>query len=110
MPTLHDGFVRFSYINALSGVVGNRVAYHLQRHEQACNSGLATATGLSAMLDGEISHDKITRFISGREYTSKDLWKEVKSAVRQIEREDGCLIFDDTIQEKAWPRADGERR
>jgi IS4 transposase len=54
------------------------------------------------MLDGEISHDKITRFISGREYTSKDLWKEVKSTVRQIEREDGCLIFDDTIQEKAW--------
>ena len=67
-----------------------------------CNSGLATATGLSAMLDGEISHDKITRFMSDREYTSKDLWKEVKSTVREIEQEDGCLIFDDTIEEKAW--------
>ena len=33
-----------------------------------CNSGLATATGLSAVLDGEISHDKITRFLSERDY------------------------------------------
>lgn len=26
----------------------------------------------------------------------------MKSTVRQVEREDGVLIFDDTIQEKAW--------
>ena len=66
------------------------------------NNGYATATGLSAMLDGEVSHDQVTRFLSERDYTSKDLWRQVKSTVRQIEREDGCLIFDDTIQEKAW--------
>jgi hypothetical protein len=48
-----------------------------------CNSGLATATGLSAVLDGEISHDKVTRFLSERDYTSKDLWQEVKSTVRE---------------------------
>ncbi len=40
-----------------------------------CNSGLATATGLSAVLDGEISHDKVTGFLSERDYTSKELWK-----------------------------------
>jgi hypothetical protein len=34
--------------------------------------------------------------------TSKDLWCEVKPVVRQIEKEDSYLIFDDTIQEKAW--------
>ena len=67
-----------------------------------CNSGFATATGLSSMLDGDISHDQMTRFLSAKEYTSKDLWMEVKTAVRQIEQDDGCLIFDDTIQEKAW--------
>lgn len=66
------------------------------------NYGYATATGLSAMVHGAVSHDKITRFLSEREYTSKDLWLEVKSAVRQIEREDGVLIFDDTICEKMW--------
>lgn len=66
------------------------------------NYGYATATGLAAMVNGEVSHDKITRFLSEREYTSKDLWLEVKSAVRQIEGDDGVLIFDDTISEKMW--------
>lgn len=64
--------------------------------------GAATATGLSSMVDGDVSHDQVTRFLSEREYTSRDLWRQVKSTVRQIEREDGVLIFDDTIQEKAW--------
>lgn len=64
--------------------------------------GSVTATGLSAMVDGDMSHDRVTRFLSEREYTSKDLWLQVKSTVRQIERDDGVLIFDDTIQEKAW--------
>lgn len=64
--------------------------------------GYATATGLSKMLDKQISHDQITRFLSQEEYTSKDLWREVKATVRKIEREDGVLIFDDTIQEKPY--------
>jgi hypothetical protein len=36
-------------------------------------------------LDGEISHDAISRFLSGDEYTSKDLWKQVKKTVREVE-------------------------
>ena len=64
--------------------------------------GAATATGLSTMLDGEISHDQVTRLLSRTDYTSKELWQQVKPVVRSIEREDGVLIFDDTIQEKAW--------
>lgn len=66
------------------------------------NCGYATATGLSAMVDGEVSHDKVTRFLSERQYTSKDLWLQVKSTVREVQSEEGVLIFDDTIQEKAW--------
>jgi hypothetical protein len=64
--------------------------------------GYATATGLSKMLAEQISHDQITRFLSQEEYTSKELWQEVKGTVRKIEREDGVLIFDDTIQEKPY--------
>jgi hypothetical protein len=64
--------------------------------------GASTATGLSAMVDGEVSHDRITRFLSARDYTSKDLWQQVKRTVRSVEGEDGVLIVDDTIQEKAW--------
>ena len=68
----------------------------------AVTFGYATATGLSAMLDGSISHDKFTRFLSDGEWSSKDLWKQVKSTVREVESEDGVLIFDDTVEEKAW--------
>ncbi len=67
------------------------------------NFGQATATGLSAMVNGEVSHDHVTRFLSGNQFTSKDLWLYVKPIVREIENSmDGVLIFDDTIQEKAW--------
>ena len=63
--------------------------------------GLTSATRLSTLLDGTISHDKITRFLSEREYTSKDLWLEVKSTVRKIEGEERVLIFDDTIEDQS---------
>ncbi len=59
--------------------------------------GAATATGLSAMVEGDVSHDKVTRFLSEQDYTSKDLWRQIKSTVRQVESDDGVLIFDDTI-------------
>jgi hypothetical protein len=65
-------------------------------------NGYATATGLSSMLNNEVSHDQITRFLNSNEFTSKELWKKVKKTVREIESEDACLIFDDTIQEKKW--------
>ena len=61
---------------------------------------LITATGLSLLLDNEVSHDQITRFLSGAEHTSRDLWALVKPTVRAVESDDGVLIFDDTIQEK----------
>ena len=48
--------------------------------------------------------DQITRFLSKQSYCSKELWKQVKSTVREIENEDACLIFDDTIQEKKWTK------
>ena len=62
----------------------------------------ATATGLSELLDGKISHDRITRFLSKSEMNSKVLWKFVKPTIRKIESKDGVLIFDDTIQEKPY--------
>ncbi len=64
--------------------------------------GLTTATGMSAALDGSVGHDDVTRFLSAREYTNKDLWKLVKPTIRQIETDDGILALDDTIEEKAY--------
>jgi len=59
-----------------------------------------TATGLSDLLDGELSHDQVTRFLAEKDYTSEDLWKSIKKEVRKIEDDEGVLIFDDTVQEK----------
>lgn len=42
----------------------------------------------------------MTRFLTNSEYTSKHLWQQVKPTIRDIENEDGVLIFDDTIQAK----------
>ena len=54
------------------------------------------------MAKGAVSHDRITCFLSRQNYTSKDLWRQVKAMVRQVDDVQGVLIFDDTIQEKAW--------
>ena len=62
--------------------------------------GATTATGLSALLEGAISHDRVTRFLSQADYDAKTLWRHVKGMVRDIEEDDGVLIIDDTIQEK----------
>jgi hypothetical protein len=62
----------------------------------------ATATGLSDLVDGAISHDQITRFLAGEELNGKSVWLRIKKLVRQYERGEGCLICDDTIVEKAY--------
>jgi len=64
--------------------------------------GFATATGLSRMIEGQLTHDQITLFLSAEEFTSKDLWTLVKPTVREVVQEDAVLIFDDTIQEKPY--------
>jgi len=66
------------------------------------SSGQTSATVLSRLVEGELSHDKISRFLSTPCFTSKDLWHLVKSTVRQVEQEDGVLIIDDTVEEKAY--------
>lgn len=63
----------------------------------------ATATGLEDLLEGQISHDKISRFLKESEFSGKELWKYVKPQVRKFEKErGGVLIVDDTIEEKPY--------
>ncbi len=62
----------------------------------------ATATGLSRMSEGRISHDRITRFLASEEMDSRTLWRLVKPLARQVESEDGVLVIDDTIEEKPY--------
>ena len=66
------------------------------------STGATTATGLSRLLEGSISHDQVTRFLSGPMLSSMDLWRMVKPLIREIEAEDGVLIIDDSIEEKPY--------
>lgn len=71
-----------------------------------------TSTGLSKATNGQISNDKISRFLGGShqvkdklehtEYTSRDLWLLIKDTLREDEFEDGILIIDDTVEEKKY--------
>lgn len=67
-----------------------------------CQNKYATATGLSDLLSGEISHDKITRFLHSGDFGSKELWRYVKPTVHKLARDDGVLILDDSIEEKPY--------
>ena len=59
--------------------------------------GATTATGLSQLLEGEVSHDQVTRYLSGQKQTAADLWLTVKPFVREGQAEAGVLISDDSI-------------
>ena len=61
-----------------------------------------SATGLSNLMNGEISHDQVTRFLSNEKKTSKDLWLIVKPFVKKIQSAEGVLIIDDSIEEKPY--------
>ena len=61
-----------------------------------------TATGLSRLLDGQIGHDQVTRFLSSEAINGKVWWKFIKPTVRKIQSEDGVLSFDDSISEKPF--------
>ena len=64
--------------------------------------GPVTATGLSRLLEGQLSHDQVTRLLNGEPKNSADLWKVVKPLVRTIESAEGTISIDDSISEKPY--------
>jgi hypothetical protein len=67
-----------------------------------CSTSYTTATGLSKITDGVISHDKITKFLSSEDFSSTDLWSIAKPFVRSIENDNGAIIIDDSISKKPY--------
>lgn len=61
---------------------------------------LATATGMSATLDGAISHDQISRFLGQGLLDQKQYWQCIKRIIRKIETDVGIIKIDDTILDK----------
>jgi len=63
--------------------------------------GQTTATGLSALLNGEISHDQMQRSLASEEQTSADVWRS-PSRMSAKSSGDGVMIVDDSIGEKPY--------
>ena len=66
------------------------------------STGQTSATGLANLLDGQISHDSVTRFLNTKDLASKALWQSVKPFVRTHQSQYACLAFDDCIIEKEY--------
>ena len=69
------------------------------------STGPTTATGFSRLLNGALSHDQITRWLSSTTLGSPALWQQAKPLIRQAEAqrkpdEFAVLIVDDSILEK----------
>jgi hypothetical protein len=64
--------------------------------------GQTTGTGLAGLLGESVSHDQIQRLLGKVKFESADLWEIVKPYIRQIQRNDGVLIIDDSIAEKPY--------
>ena len=70
------------------------------------STGQTSATGLSRLFDGHLSHDQVTRWLSGVYLDSRQVWAHAKPVIRQAERalaadDFAVLVVDDSILEKA---------
>jgi len=70
------------------------------------STGPTTATGLSRLLDGALSHDHITRWLRDTPCGSAHVWRQAKPLIRQAEAQRGVadfavLVVDDSVLEKA---------
>lgn len=66
------------------------------------SSTQTTATGFSSMVNNVVSHDKITRLLSGGSINSKKLWQYVKPMCQEIQCNDSVIIIDDSVEEKQY--------
>ena len=69
------------------------------------STGQTSATALSRLYQGQMSHDQVTRFLTHSYFDSRDIWLKSKPLVRSWEakrkKEDfAVLIVDDSILEK----------
>ena len=70
------------------------------------STGQTSATGLSRLLGGAVSHDQVTRWLSSSYLDSEQVWAQAKPLIRRAEQqrsadEFAVLIVDDSILEKA---------
>jgi putative transposase len=65
------------------------------------NQNRYSGVELSRVAPGEISHDRISRWLSSSRFTPSELWTQTKDLVN---KQTGYLVVDDTLLEKRYSR------
>jgi len=55
---------------------------------------------MARLMDDQISHDEVTRFLSQPHQIGQTLWKTVKPLIRKHQTDDGVLVVDDSLAHK----------
>lgn len=84
-----------------------RTTFDLYTDYLLSSFGQTTATSLSRLLEGEVSHDDVTRFLNQRHALGPTLWRQVKPLVRQVQSPAGVLIVDDSFLHKPHSQVNG---
>lgn len=69
--------------------------------------GQTSATNMARLMDDQISHDDVTRFLSQPHQIGQTLWKTVKPLVRKHQTEQGLLLVDDSLLHKPHSQETG---
>jgi hypothetical protein len=69
--------------------------------------GQTSATNMARLMDDQISHDDVTRFLSQPQQIGQTLWKTVKPLVRKHQTEQGLLLVDDSLAHKPHSQETG---
>ncbi len=80
----------------------NEALFDLYSDYLLSSMSATTATGLSALLPDEVSHDQVTRLLATQRMDSKVWWRMVKPHIRAIQAESGVISVDDSIVEKPY--------
>lgn len=69
--------------------------------------GQTSATNRARLMDDQISHDEVTRFLSQSHPIGQTLWKTVKPLVRKHQTEQAVLLVDDSLLHKPHSQETG---
>ena len=84
-----------------------RTTFDLYTDYLLSSFGQTTATSLSRLLDGEVSHDVVTRFLNHAHQLGPTLWRQVKPLVRQVQAPAGVFLVDDSLLHKPHSQPNG---
>lgn len=74
----------------------------LYRESLMISQGQVTCTGLSCMMEGAISHDKLTRLLSSGYMNEEYLWNSAKPICHEIRDSEAVFIVDESIEAKPY--------